>query len=124
MEHTLDSLGYVHKLDEFYNVGSTSSTKPSFYLALDPLNSWGAHAVPHLDELNPLFAKYKAYSLGNWNRSSTESDRPGFSGSSFLSDLVWHEGRHIYLADVLKAQEETIASISHQYNGKERSIKR
>jgi len=124
VEHTLDSLSYVRLLDEFYRGSGAAGPKPTFYIALDPLNSWGAHAIPGLAEINPYYDKYKAYSLGYWNRRSTVKDSPSFSGSSFLSDLVWHEGSHIYLNELLEGKEELIESISHLYNGDERKMKR
>jgi hypothetical protein len=91
---------------------------------MDPLNSWGAHAIPHLEEINPHYLGMKAYSLGYWNRESTAEDSPSFKGGNFLADLVWHEGSHIYLKAVLDDQEELIESISHLYNGEENTMKR
>lgn len=120
----LDSLQYPEILDEFYSKGAANHEQPTFYIALDPLNSWGAHAVPHVAELNPKFAKYKAYSLGYWNRESTEKDTPSFTGTSFLADLVWHEGSHIYLNEIIEANADKIATIKHLYNGDERQMKR
>lgn len=120
----LDSLGYAEKLATFYRIGNAGLESPHFYVALDPLNSWGAHAVPHVGELNPEFAVYKAYSLGFWNREGDENTTPSFNGTDFLSDLVWHEGSHIYLNKLLESHSTEIEAISHLYNGDERSMKR
>ncbi|MEM6769589.1 MAG: DUF4932 domain-containing protein [Bacteroidota bacterium] len=119
----LDSLGYPEKLADFYRIGNPKLPQPIFYIALDPLNSWGAHAVPHVGELNPAFAKYKAYSLGFWNRNGDETTIPSFSGTNFLSDLVWHEGSHIYLNEMLAKYTAEIEAISHLYNGDEKKMK-
>ncbi|MEM9931947.1 MAG: DUF4932 domain-containing protein, partial [Bacteroidota bacterium] len=123
VRHALDSLGYVEKLDAFFSRQVTGE-RPTFYIAMDPLNSWGAHAIPHLEEINPYYNGTKAYSLGYWNRESTEKDSPSFKGGNFLPNLVWHEGSHIYLKSVLDGQDELIESIAHLYNGDERSMQR
>lgn len=123
VRQALDSLGYVSKLDDFFS-RQVQGTRPSFYIAMDPLNSWGAHAIPHLEEINPYYSGTKAYSLGYWNRNSTEQETPSFKGGNFLANLVWHEGSHIYLKAVLDGQEDLIESIAHLYNGKENTMKR
>lgn len=123
VRHALDSLGYVAKLDDFFS-RQVEGSRPTFYIAMDPLNSWGAHAIPHLEEINPHYNGMKAYSLGYWNRESTETDHPSFRSGNFLANLVWHEGSHIYLKAVLDGQEDLIASIKNLYNGNERTMKR
>jgi len=123
VRHALDSLGYVAKLDDFFSL-QVEGERPAFYIAMDPLNSWGAHAIPHLEEINPHYSGMKAYSLGYWNRESTEQEQPSFKGGNYLADLVWHEGSHIYLKAALDGQEDLIESISDLYNGEERSMKR
>jgi len=123
VRNTIDSLGYVEKLDRFYRPAA-GMKKPAFYISMDPLNSWGAHAIPGLAEINPKFAHYKAYSLGYWNRESTPTDSPSFSSSSFLSNLVWHEGSHLYLNDLLESNADRIATIAYLHNGDEPKMRR
>lgn len=121
VEHALDSLGYIERLDQFYAKGTTPF-RPKFYIALDPLNGWGAHALPELEKINPYYLGYKGYSLGYWNRESTVEDSPSFSGGDFLADLIWHEGSHVYLNQVLKSNQQAIDRIAYLFNGDERKM--
>ena len=105
-------------LDDFYQ----SEPKPNFYIAMDPLNSWGAHAVPHIQEINPKFKHYKAYSVGFWNRESTPDDQPSFTEGDYLFNLIWHEGSHIYLDSYLKANQTGIQELAYLYNEKDQGM--
>lgn len=120
----IEEEGYVEKLDQFYANGNASDAKPHFYIALDPLNSWGAHAITHPDQFNPALGKVKAYSLGYWNGESTTKDSPSFNSTSFLANLVWHEGSHIYLSEILEKHKDKIESISHLYDGDDPKLRR
>ncbi|MEM8585042.1 MAG: DUF4932 domain-containing protein [Bacteroidota bacterium] len=120
LSQKIDSLDLVSKLDQFHRI----EAEPHFYIAMDPLNSWGAHAIPHLEELNPNLSHVKAYSLGYWNRASTSSDDPSFTSTSFLTDLVWHEGSHIYLNQVLLENEEQIAQLEYLYDPESNRLRR
>lgn len=115
IEAEIEQQGLVVKLDAFFESAAVSE-RPNFYIAMDPLNGWGAHAVPHVHEINPKFKGYKAYSIGFWDRESTPDAQPSFTKGDYLYNLIWHEGSHIYLDPFLKTNQEAIQNLGYLYN--------
>jgi Domain of unknown function (DUF4932) len=113
--------GLQEKLKGFYR----SNTKGGgFYICLDPLNSWGAHAIPHIAEINPQFADLKIYCIGYFNEKSTDLDEPKFFSTNFSIELIWHEGSHIYLNTLMKQYEKEIEALNYLYNKDDAGMKR
>ena len=102
----------VIKLDKFYNKNSN----PTFYIAMDPLNGWGAHAVTDLASINPTYSKYKAYSIGYFGRQGRTDLPPRFNSGDYLYNLIWHEGSHVYLDEILDDNKKDIAKLSYLFN--------
>jgi hypothetical protein len=113
--------GLQEKLQAFYRSNTEGS---EFYICLDPLNSWGAHAIPHIAEINHEYAHLKIYCIGYSNDKSTDADEPKFFSGSFSTNLIWHEGSHIYLDSLMKKYRKEIDALSYLYNKEDEGMKR
>lgn len=113
--------GLMEKLQQFYRFGADEG---KFHICLDPLNSWGAHAIPHIAKINPQHANDKIYCIGYHNEKSTASTHPVFFSGSFSTNLIWHEGSHIFLAKLLKKHAAELAELEYLYNGSDEGMKR
>jgi hypothetical protein len=104
--------GLVAKLDSFYRFRTKAA---HWTILLDPLNSWGAHAI-QVHALNPRYADQVVYTVGFLNRESTETSVPSFSLGAEASRLVWHEGSHIYTHALQQQQQQAIAQLAYLFN--------
>lgn len=114
-----DSL--IEKLNNFYK---TTSEIPHFYICLDPLNGWGAHAITNPETFSPYYKNTKAYTLGFLSRKADTAQYPIFAYGDYATNLVWHEGSHIYLQPLFEKYKAQIDSLSYLYNGNDEEMKR
>lgn len=112
-----DSL--LGKLHGFYRTAEA----PHFYICLDPLNGWGAHAIPHPEEMNPTYRGIKAYTIGCFAVAPDSSRTPVFKYGDYTTNLVWHEGGHIYVQELFGRYAPQIAALSYLYNGQDSGMK-
>lgn len=113
-----DSL--IEKLNDFYK---TSEKAPKFYICIDPLNGWGAHAINNPALLNPDYADLKAYTIGYFSNSPSISKNPIFAYGNYAINLVWHEGSHVYLEQLFKKYEAQIEALSYLFNKDDQGMK-
>ena len=113
-----DSL--IEKLNNFYR---TSSTAPKFQVCIDPLNGWGAHAITNPEYFNPDYEGLKAYTIGYISNKSMQTQNPNFSYGSYATNLIWHEGSHIYLEPLFKKYRMQIKALSYLYNKDDQGMK-
>lgn len=106
-----DSL--IEKLNSFYNM---QSHPPKFYICLDPLNGWGAHAIPNPELFNPKYKDLKAYSIGFFSNNPDTTQDPSFSYGNYAINLVWHEGSHIFLEDLFTKYKLKIDALDYLFN--------
>lgn len=104
--------GLVAKLDSFYRFRAPAA---HWTILLDPLNSWGAHAIM-ASALNPRAADQVVYTVGFFNRESTAASVPSFSLGAEASRLVWHEGSHIYTHAVQQQYHAAIMQLAYLFN--------
>jgi len=102
----------LEKLHDFYK----SESLPRFYICLDPLNGWGAHATPHPELLNSVYTGIKAYTIGFYSTKSDSTKTPVFQYGDYATNLVWHEGGHIYLQDLFTRHKSQIDALAYLYN--------
>ena len=110
----------IEKLDAFYK---SNSNPPSFYICLDPLNGWGAHAIVNPELYNPDYEGVKAYTIGFFGNKSKDSAQPKFEYGSYSTNLIWHEGGHIYLEPIFKKYKKEIDEISYLFNKDDEGMK-
>jgi hypothetical protein len=120
MQARLASAGLVAKLDSFYRFRTKAA---HWTICLDPLNSWGAHALM-AKELNPRYADQVVYTVGFFNRESTEASTPTFSLGAEAAGLVWHEGSHIYTHVLQQQYHADIAKLAYLFNQADAGMKR
>lgn len=104
--HQVDSLQVIQKLEAFYRQPTTSR----WYICLDPLNAYGAHAIM-TKTLAPAYSNYIVYQQGYWNRNAKPDIPPTFDVDMY--NLVWHEGSHVYINRLLSQYRTRIDSLSH-----------
>ena len=102
----VDSLQVIQKLEAFYRHPTTSR----WYICLDPLNAYGAHAIM-TRTLAPAYSNYIVYQQGYWNRNTKPDIDPTFDVDMY--NLVWHEGSHIYINQLLNQYRTRIDSLSY-----------
>ncbi|MBO0938563.1 DUF4932 domain-containing protein [Fibrella sp. HMF5335] len=112
--------GLVAKLDSFYR---TQTKAANWTVCLDPLNSWGAHAIMPKN-LNPRYADYVVYNVGFFNRESTDAGSPVFDIGAESVNIVWHEGSHIYTHVLQKQYAVAIEKLSYLLNKGDQGMKR
>lgn len=109
------------KLYGFYRM----SRPVKLYIGIEPLNNWGAHAIPSLAEINPLYTGVVAYETGYFNDTATRYGQPKFTmGTETIYDLLWHEGSHIILSELLKKFSKEIESMAGLYNKNDEGMRR
>ncbi|RZK96311.1 MAG: DUF4932 domain-containing protein [Hymenobacter sp.] len=116
----LVSEGLVTKLDSFYRFRTQAA---HWTICLDPLNSWGAHAIM-ANALNPRYADQVVYTVGFFNRESTDTSTPTFSLGAEASGLVWHEGSHIYTQALQQRHHAAIAKLAYLFNQSDAGMQR
>jgi Domain of unknown function (DUF4932) len=121
MKTEIEKQGLQEKLAAFYGFNTEGG---AFYICLDPLNSWGAHAVANIENINPKHAETKIYAVGYHNRESTDTTEPKFFANDFSVDLIWHEGSHIYLNNLMKKYKKEIDALGYLYNKEDEGMKR
>jgi hypothetical protein len=104
--HQVDSLQMVQKLETFFRYPTTSR----WYICLDPMNSYGAHAIM-TKTLAPAFSQYIVYQQGYWSRQASPTTDPSFDADIY--NLVWHEGSHTYINRLLSRYRPQIDSLKH-----------
>lgn len=109
----------LEKLHGFYKSGAP----PRFYICLDPLNGWGAHATPHPESFNPFYTGVKAYTVGFSSKTSDSTQTPVFPYGDYATNLVWHEGGHIYLQEVFTRHKSQIDALAYLYNRNDPGMK-
>ncbi|GAA3998683.1 hypothetical protein GCM10022408_06970 [Hymenobacter fastidiosus] len=116
----LASEGLVTKLDSLYRF----RTKASYWtICLDPLNSWGAHAIMP-KTLNPRYADRVVYNVGFLHGESTDTSVPTFSLGSESAITVWHEGSHIYTNALQQRYKAEINKLAYLLNETDAGMKR
>jgi hypothetical protein len=114
----IDSGKLVDKLKDFYRY----EKDVRWYICIDPLNSWGSHAIM-TKTLNPQFSDWVVYNTGYFKDNASISTDPVFEFGNF-ENLVWHEGSHVYINDLLKKYEKEIAALSYLFNKDDEGMKR
>lgn len=116
----IDSASF-EKLYGFYKI-----TRPvKLYIGIEPLNSWGAHAIPNFEGINPKYNNIVAYETGYFNDTSTKKSQPKFTmGTETIYDLLWHEGGHIIIEPLMKKYKEEINALAFLYNKNDEGMKR
>lgn len=115
----LASENLVDKLDSLYRFRVQA---PQWTVCLDPLNSWGAHAIM-ASHLNPRYADRVVYSVGFLNRESSESSGPVFNLGSEPAMMVWHEGSHIYTRALQQRYQAEIQQLAYLFNQSDAGMK-
>lgn len=114
------SEGLIDKLDSLYRFPTKAA---HWTICLDPLNSWGAHAIT-AKTLNPRYAGEVVYNVGFFNTASTAASAPTFSIGAESVDLVWHEGSHIYTSSLQQQHAAAIQQLAYLFNQADAGMKR
>ena len=118
LKANVDSGKLVQKLQNFYKYDGDAS----WYICIDPLNSWGSHAIT-TKTLNPQFANWVVYNTGYFSGKGTPDTDPHFEFANF-ENLVWHEGSHIYINGLLKKYSKEVEELSYLFNKDDEGMKR
>ncbi|MDP9079770.1 MAG: DUF4932 domain-containing protein [Bacteroidota bacterium] len=110
LKANVDSGKLIKKLQDFYKY----DTDIHWYICIDPLNSWGSHAIM-TKTLNPQFSDWLVYNTGYFKEGGSVTTDPAFDFKNF-ENLVWHEGSHVYINALLKKHEQEIADLSYLFN--------
>ena len=109
----------VSSMEEFYRYGN-SRPRPKFEIFLEPLNSWGAHAIVESSGQQPMGVDTKGlvqYQLGYWQTDTSNLDQPiSFLGVNSVADVAWHEGSHVFVEPVFKQYKSEIAKSERLFN--------
>lgn len=114
----VDSGKLVDKLQGFYKYQSDVK----WYVCIDPLNSWGSHAIM-TKTLNPPYADWVVYNTGFFKRDAPKDADPVFEFKNF-ENLVWHEGSHIYLNSLFTKYQKQIDDLSYLFNKEDEGMQR
>ncbi len=112
--------GLVDQLDAFYRFRTPAA---HWTILLDPLNSWGAHAIL-AHALNPAAAEPVVYTVGFLDPKSTAASVPTFSLGAEAVTLVWHEGSHSYTQALQQRYKTEIAQLAYLFNPADAGMKR
>lgn len=121
VEQEIKDSASFEKLYGFYKM-----SKPvKLYIGIEPLNNWGAHAIPSFKDINPKYHDLVAYETGYFNDTATVSGQPKFTmGTETIYDLLWHEGGHIMINDLMGKYKKEIGELAYLYNGNDEGMKR
>lgn len=121
MKSKILSTGALEKLYSFYN----TAKEGKWYIEIEPLNGWGAHAVTHINDINPLYKDYVIYETGYFNDNATQKSEPSFSlNEKAIQELLWHEGSHHMLKAVLSKYKNEISELSYLFNKDDEGMRR
>ncbi|WP_276481661.1 DUF4932 domain-containing protein [Paraflavitalea pollutisoli] len=118
LKHKVDSAGLVQMLQGFYKYDSDVR----WWICIDPLNNWGSHAIT-TKTLNPDYADWVVYNTGYFVRNADSLKDPYFEFTNF-DNLVFHEGSHIYINDLLKQYDQQIEALSYLFNKNDEGMRR
>lgn len=118
IKQNVSDSGTMQQLQQFYGF----NTDVTWYICIDPLNSWGSHAIT-TKNINPQFSNMVVYNTGYFNTKSTVADKPFFEYKGF-DYLVWHEGSHIFLEPSFKKYKKEIDAMAYLYNKADEGMKR
>jgi hypothetical protein len=116
----LASEGLISKLDSLYRFAAPSAR---WTICLDPLNSWGAHAIL-AQKMNPQYAGQVVYNVGFLDSKSSDTSVPTFSLGAQAVDLVWHEGSHLYTHALQQQYQPQIKQLAYLFNQTDVGMKR
>jgi len=107
----------IETMESFYRYG-TSRPRPKFEVFLEPLNSWGAHAIVNKKKLEQGDnSEPVRYQIGNWSGINVFLDGSlNFESTSSLAETAWHEGSHVYIAPVFYANTAAINAQERLFN--------
>lgn len=111
----------ITKLSNFYN--TNEAKPPHFYICLDPLSGWGSHAIPNPEKFNSAYNGVKAYTIGFFNEKPDKTQDPKFAYGNYGTNLIWHEGSHIYIEPLFEKYENKINELSYLFNKEDTGIK-
>lgn len=104
----------VERMEAFYRYAATRP-RPSFSVYLEPLNSWGAHALTGDDA--GVHDSVVRYQLGFWGSESAYLDAPvRFTSANSLGDVAWHEGSHVYVEPLFNRYAAEINQTERLFN--------
>lgn len=112
--------GLISKLDSFYRARTPAG---QWTICLDPLNSWGAHAILP-EKLNPRYAGQVVYTVGSLHPESTAASVPTFSLGTEAMLLVWHEGSHVYTHALQQQYQAQIQQLAYLFNRADAGMQR
>lgn len=118
LKANVDSGKLVEKLENFYQFNADVK----WNVCIDPLNSWGSHAIM-TKTLNPQYSNWLVYNTGFFKRDGAKDADPVFEFKNF-ENLVWHEGSHVYINNLLKQHEKEIADMAYLFNKDDEGMKR
>ncbi|ASU31908.1 DUF4932 domain-containing protein [Mucilaginibacter xinganensis] len=118
LKANVDSGKLIKKLQDFYKY----DTAIHWYICIDPLNSWGSHAIM-TKTLNPQFSAWLVYNTGYFKDNASVNTDPIFEFKNF-ENLVWHEGSHVYINSLLKKYEKDISELDYLFNKDDEGMKR
>ena len=73
--------------------------------------------------LNPQFSDWLVYNTGYFNQDGTIQKDPYFEFKDF-DYLVWHEGSHVYINQLLQQYKAQIDELSYLFNKEDPGMKR
>ncbi|MGE5107737.1 MAG: DUF4932 domain-containing protein, partial [Sphingobacteriales bacterium] len=71
----------------------------------------------------PAYKDIKAYSIGFFSNNPDTTQEPAFSYGNYATNLVWHEGSHIYLEDLFRKYKVQIDALEYLYNKDDQGMK-
>ena len=121
MKKKVAEKGALQKLYNFYN----SAQKGKWYIGIEPLNGWGAHAIPYIKDINSNYRDYTVYETGYFNDNATTKSEPVFSlNDNDVQELLWHEGSHHMIRHLMDTYKNEILKLSSLFNKEDDGMKR
>jgi len=114
----VDSSRLVQDLQNFFGY----KAGVHWWICIDPLNNWGSHAIM-TTTINPQFSKWVVYNTGFFNSNASAQKDPWFEFTNF-DNLVFHEGSHVYINELLKQYEKQIGELSYLFNKTDNGMRR
>lgn len=111
--------GTLEKLDGFYRYDAQHK-RPSVTIFLEPLNSWGAHAISFDRLTGEPNGDRVMFQLGFWGSTDSYPDTPvQFIRSRSIVPTVWHEGTHVYLHPLMTRYGAEIDKLDRLFNAEQ-----